>query len=120
MLKKPETNNETNSKLKEKKEKKEIIKEQKDLKLTYKGKPLLRFKDSIYYGDMKDDYVAILKIKSKKKFKDINIADKVSVQLLDTDPDVSIFERIVKKSEKKGLYQALDLASVWLTKALAN
>ena len=34
---------------------------------TYKGKPLVRCGDVIYYGSMKDKYVVKLEIKSKKK-----------------------------------------------------
>ena len=33
----------------------------------YKGKPLVRCGDTIYYGSMKDKYVVKLEIKSKKK-----------------------------------------------------
>ena len=33
----------------------------------YKGKPLVRSGDVLYYGSMKDKYVCRLEIKSKKK-----------------------------------------------------
>ncbi|MDR0738659.1 MAG: hypothetical protein LBF33_00695 [Oscillospiraceae bacterium] len=102
----------------EKKDKK--AKEKEISKLMYKGRRLLRFKDSIYYGDMSEDYIVVLEIKSKKKVKNKEIADKVSIRLLDTDPEVDIFQRIVKKSEKQGLYKALDIANAWLNKALAD
>ena len=46
------------------------------------------------------------------------MASKVSIQLINTDPDVSIKEKIVKSSEKKGLYAAMDIADIWLTRAL--
>ncbi|MDR0405058.1 MAG: hypothetical protein LBH37_04700 [Oscillospiraceae bacterium] len=87
--------------------------------LIYKNNPLVRCKDVIYYGDMSNDYVVKLRIKSKKRVKNIEIADKVSVQLMSTDPGVDDMERIVKKSEKRGLYLALDIADAWLSKALA-
>ena len=51
---------------------------------------------------------------------EMEVASKVSIQLLNTDPNVSARERIVKSSEKKGLYAALDIAEVWLSRALAN
>ena len=34
---------------------------------TYKGKPLVRCGDTIYYGSMKDKYVIKMDVKSKKK-----------------------------------------------------
>jgi hypothetical protein len=86
--------------------------------LTYKGKPLVRNGNTIYYGDMNDDYVIMMRILSTKEFGDTDLASKVSVQLVNTDPNVSIKEKIVKTSEKKGLYAAMDIADIWLTRAL--
>lgn len=86
--------------------------------LTYKGKPLVRNGNTIYYGDMNDDYVIMMRILSSKEFGDTDLASKVSVQLVNTDPNVSIKEKIVKTSEKKGLYAAMDIADIWLTRAL--
>ena len=87
---------------------------------TYKGKPLVRCGDVIYYGSMKDKYVVKLEIKSKKKVKDMDVADRVTVQLMYTDPNIRTRKQIVKTSEKEGLYLALDIADVWLTRALAE
>ena len=85
---------------------------------TYKGKPLVRNGNTIYYGDMNDDFVIMMRILSSKEFGDTDLASKVSVQLVNTDPNVSIKEKIVKTSEKKGLYAAMDIADIWLTRAL--
>ena len=87
---------------------------------TYKGKPLVRCGDVIYYGSMKDKYVVKLEIKSKKKVQDIEIADKVSIQLMFTDQNIRARKQIVKSSEKDGLYLAMDIADAWLTRALAE
>lgn len=86
--------------------------------LTYKGKPLVRNGNTIYYGNMTDDYVIMMQITSSKEFGELDLASKVTVQLINTDPDVSIKEKIVKSSEKKGLYAAMDIADIWLTRAL--
>lgn len=86
----------------------------------YKGKPLVRCGDTIYYGSMKDKYVVKLEIKSKKKVKDLDVADKVTIQLMYTDPNIRSRKQIVKSSEKPGLYLALDIADVWLNRALAE
>ena len=84
----------------------------------YKGKPLVRCGDVLYYGDMKDPYVIKLNIKSKQQQGDMEIADKVTIQLLSTDPDISPRKAIVKTSEKPSLYLAIDIGSVWPQKAL--
>lgn len=86
--------------------------------LTFKDKPLVRCKNTIYYGDMNDPYVIMLQIMGKKEENGIDMAEKVMVQLLSTDPDASPRERIIKKSEKKGLYNAMDIGSIWLKRAL--
>lgn len=85
---------------------------------TYKDKPLVRSGNTIYYGDMADPYVVMLQIKTKKEFDDMELADDVSIQLMRTDPTVRPQDMIVKKSEKKGLYNAMDIASIWLRRAL--
>lgn len=85
---------------------------------TYKGKPLVRCGDVIYYGSMKDKYVVRLQIKNKKKVGGMDVADKVSIQLMLTDRAVRNRKQIVKTSEKDGLYLAMDIADVWLDRAL--
>lgn len=84
----------------------------------YKNKPLVRSGDVLYYGNMSDPYVVRIKVKSKKKVKDLEIADKVSIQLMSTSSDVSPRKQIIKSSEKNGLYMAMDFAEVWLKRAL--
>ncbi len=88
--------------------------------LTYKGKPLVRNGKTLYYGEASEKYVIMMQILATKPVGDIEVASKVSVQLINTDPDVSARERIVKSSEKKGLYAAMDIAEIWLNRALAN
>jgi hypothetical protein len=87
---------------------------------TYKGKPLVRCGDEIYYGSMEDKYVTRLVIKSKKEENGIEVADKVAIQLLCTDPDLSPRKQLVKTSEKSSLYLAMDIADIWLERALSN
>lgn len=86
--------------------------------LEYRGKPLVRCGNTIYYGNMNDPYVIMLQITSTKTFNDIEVADRVLIQLLNTDPDCRPRDRIVKKSEKKGLYNAMDIGTIWLERAL--
>lgn len=88
--------------------------------LTYKGRPLRRKDNLIYFGSMQDKYIIMLQIMSTKKVKDLDVATKVSVQLQLTDPDVRSRDRVVKKSEKDSLYAAMDVASVWLERAMSQ
>ncbi len=81
---------------------------------TYKGYPLVRNNDTIYFGNMYDDYVIMLNVTEKKKIGNINVASKVKVYLMSTDESLNPVERVVKSTEKDGLYEALDLAKVWL------
>ncbi|NCC86698.1 MAG: hypothetical protein EOM05_02360 [Clostridia bacterium] len=88
--------------------------------LTYKDKPLVRNGNTMYYGNMSDPFVVIFQINTTKTFKDMEIADKVTIQLVNTDPDIRPRDRIVKKSEKNGLYAAMDIGSIWLERALKS
>ena len=88
--------------------------------LMYKGHPLMR-KDNIdYYGSMADSHIVMLQILESKKVGDQDVASKVSIQLQLTDPAARSRDRVVKKSEKDGLYTALDLGHIWLERALAG
>ena len=88
--------------------------------LQYKGRPLMRKENIIYYGSMADSHIVMLQILETKKMGDMDIATRVSVQLQLTDPAARSRDRIVKKSEKDGFYTALDLGCVWLERALAG
>ena len=87
---------------------------------TYKGKPLVRCGDELYYGSMADTHIIMLQVLETKKVGDVDIASRVSVQLHLTDPSVKSRDRVVKKGEKAGLYTALDFGCVWLERALAG
>ena len=86
--------------------------------LIYKGHPLRRVGNFIYYGSMSDKYIIMMQILETKAEKDLSVASKVSVQLQLTDPDLRSRNRIVKKSEKDSLYAAMDIGAIWLERAL--
>ncbi len=88
--------------------------------LMYKGHPLMRKDSLIYYGSMADSHIVMLQILETKTVNDCEIATRVSVQLQLTDPAARSRDRVVKKSEKSGLYTALDVGCVWLERALAG
>ena len=79
-----------------------------NIPLSYKGHPLRRKDNLIYYGTMAEKYIVMLRILSTKKVDGLEMADKVDVQLQ------------LKKSEKDSLYSAMDVASVWLERALSS
>lgn len=88
--------------------------------LTYKGHPLRRKDNLIYYGSMADKYIIMLQVMDTKKVDDLDVATRVAVQLQFTDPDLKSRDRVVKKTEKDSLYAAMDVAAVWLARSLAN
>ena len=86
--------------------------------LSYKGHPLRRKDNLIYYGSMPDKYIIMLQVMETKKVDDLDVATTVAVQLQLTDPDLKSRDRVVKKTEKDSLYAAMDVASVWLERML--
>ena len=87
--------------------------------LEYKGHPLRRKDNIIYYGSMTDKYIIMLQVTETKPLDDLNLAARVQVQLQYTDPELKSRDRVVKKSEKTSFYEAMDVAAVWLERALA-
>lgn len=86
--------------------------------LQYKNRPLVRMGNQIYYGSMADPYVAFLQILSTKKADGIEEADRVHVSILSTDQTLSPAERLLQQGTKTGLYAALEIAAIWLERAL--
>ena len=97
----------------------DILSSKKDF-LTYKGKPLVRSGDTIYYGDMNDKYVVKMDIKSKKEIDGVQSADRITIQLMLTEFDPTTKKQIVKTGERNGMYNAIDLAYIWLERALSE
>ena len=85
----------------------------------YKGKPLVRSGNTLYYGHPAEKYVAMLQILGTSgEVAGVPISDRVLVQILSTDESLPPMKRIIKKAEKKGIYQALNIASIWLDRSL--
>ncbi len=91
-----------------------------EAKLKYKGKPLVRSKNEIYYGDLADSCVVFMQVLSTKTENGEEMPDKVMVMLLSTDTSLAPKDRIIKQSMKNGLYNALDYAAILLGHALAD
>ena len=86
--------------------------------LLYKGKPLVRNGNTLYYGNMGDPYVVMLQIMANENKNYIQTATKVIVQLMSTDRTKDIKDIFIKRSEKNGLYSAMEIANIWLERAL--
>ncbi len=89
-------------------------------KLTYKGKPLVRKDNEIYYGNMSDAYVLYLQVLTNNVQEGEEVADKIQLMLLSTDNTKPLPERVMRQTTKNGLYNALDIGHIWLEKALAD
>lgn len=85
--------------------------------IMYKGYPLVRSGNCIYYGYMSDPFVTQLQILHKTKQGQLDVADKIKVYQISTDEKLSPVEAIVQSSVRTSLYDALDLANAWLERA---
>ena len=93
--------------------------EEKKAFFTYKGVPLVRKGNNIYFGNMYDEFVVMIEILSTEKVGGIDVANKVRIRKFATDstlpPNKQIcLLQIVKVAEKSSLYEALDFACAWL------
>ena len=85
--------------------------------LTYKGKPLIRSGNRIYYGNLEDKIILVLDIIEMKKVNDIETASKVLIQVMDNTGELGKGQ-VFRKAERDNLYKALDLGEWWLKDAL--
>lgn len=82
---------------------------------TYKGLPLVRKGKQLYYGNMSDETVATLQIMSTRNVNGLEVADRVKVWLMLTQAEGVDASEVMKKTcERRGLYEALDVAYIWL------
>ena len=82
-------------------------------KLTYKGKPLVRKDNELYYGSMTAPYVLHLQILTTTPVGSQQVADKVQLMLVST-ADTS---KVMRQITKRGLYNALESGGLWLQDA---
>lgn len=87
-------------------------------KLTYKGRPLVRCGNDLYYGAMTDPYVVYMHILNTKTENGVQVADKVHIVLMSTDQSKPEMERIVRQANRAGLFNALTFGDIMLQGAL--
>lgn len=85
--------------------------------LKYKGKPLIRRGNMVYYGDPQDKYMIVMIINETTKKKDLEVTTAVTIQLMLNDGKK---EKMIKQAERSGMYAAIDIAEYWLNDALEN
>ena len=89
--------------------------------LVYRGHPLRRVDNLVYYGSMADKYIIMMQVMDNKKVDDdLSLATKVSVQLQLTDPNLRSRDRVVRSTEKGSMAEAMEFATIWLERALSG
>ena len=88
--------------------------------LVYRGHPLRRVENLIYYGSMADKYIIMMQALDTEPLKDISLAKRVSIQLQLTDATLKSRDRVVRSTEKGSLDEAMEFASIWLERALSG
>ena len=86
--------------------------------LMFKGKPLIRQGNFVFYGFPSDPVILALNIIETRKDGDLEIATRVAVQIQRNDNGLSAVDRIVKQCEKKNFYDAFEIGSIWLEREL--
>ena len=87
--------------------------------LMYKGRPLTRRGNEMFYGFIDDKFLVKLTVKETEDVDNLSVASKIAVQLVTNSTYLEGKERIIKQKEATGLYSALDLGYVWLEDALS-
>ena len=86
--------------------------------LTYKDKPLVRKGNTVYYGDMSEKFVVKLDILTSHTEGELEIADKIKISLIKNDSEK--LDNVTKSTEKNGFAEAMQFATTWLERALAE
>lgn len=86
--------------------------------LQYKGQPIARCGNKIYYGDPSEKAILVLTVLETKPEKGDDVPSRVLVQIQSTDESLSPAARILKESEKSTLVDALEIGTIWLSREL--
>lgn len=85
--------------------------------LTYKGKPVYRQGDRIYYGNLEDDLILVIDITEYKKVAGKKVTKKAVFSIQDNTGELGK-GAVYRKAERDNLYKAFDMGSWWLQDAL--
>lgn len=81
--------------------------------LMYKNRPLVRGDHIFCFGDPKEKFSAILTVLTTKTVKGQEVSDQIFIQLQNNETG-----EVVKQAQRAGLYESLDLCTVWLDREL--
>ncbi len=88
--------------------------------LMYKGLPLVREDNIICYGSMDDEYILRMIIMSTKEAGNVQVPDKILIQVVKTDKSIPDHEKVVKQDMKSGFYDAFEIGLIWLDRYLSG
>ena len=89
--------------------------------MTYKGRPVVRDNNKLYFGEPSNPFMIVLTVLENKQTGNNVLPSRVLVQLQHTDPALAMSgDKIVKEGERKNLYDALEHGSIWLEKQLSE
>lgn len=82
--------------------------------LIYRGKPLIRDGNVLYFGDFNDNFIARFTILESEKVNDLDMAKKITIELLEKNGDDISKAKLTKKAERTSMWAALDIGIYWL------
>jgi hypothetical protein len=88
--------------------------------LTYKGKPVYRKGNKLYYGNLEDPLILMLEVLETKKVQNVNVATKVKFSIQDNNVDEIGTGTNYRSGEREDLYKAFDIGAWWLQDALSS
>ncbi len=77
--------------------------------LEYKGKPLVRQGDEIFYGDLSDKFYIYMMIMSEKDTENGSVPERIMIQLVESSTKIPKNQKIVV-----GFKEAFEFADAWL------
>ena len=88
--------------------------------LTYKGKPIYRKGNKIYYGNLEDDLILEIEIVETKKMGGIDVSSKVKFSIKDNTVAEVGTGMTYRSGERDDLFKAFDIGAWWLQDALST
>ena len=85
--------------------------------MIYKGRPVVRDGNKLYFGEPANPFMIVFTVLQNTN----DVPSRILVQLQNTDPALAMSsEKIVKEVERKNLYDAFEIGSIWLEKQLSE
>lgn len=82
--------------------------------LIYRGKPLIRDGNVLYYGDFNENFITRFTILESEKVNDLDMAKKITIELLEKHGSDISTAKLTKKAERTSMWAALDIGVYWL------